>query len=418
MFYRYGHWLLNTLLLAIVNALLIVHGYPITLIMLVDLVFVLCLALLAYQYGSTRQNTINLIDTLLISLRQGDYAVRAVHGKDSQLHSTVGHLNALAQAMQADQRALAEQSDLLKQIIEKIDCALIVFDSHSVAFANSYAERAFLNSYKDNAMSWFQSLQAQQKQGKVWLMVNETEHAFLFQHDSCYIANKPHTLLVLKQLDSILYQQEKDALQRFVRILSHEINNALAPIGTVARSLTKRLSGDLDLEKFNRGLSLINERTNYLKSFMGNYASLAKLPPANKQIVVLSELCIQLQSIYPQLKVECTAEQFGFFDASQIKQVLCHLINNSQEACTPPPEITLTITFDDNKLRFSVTDTGPGFSNLNEAAEAFYTTKADGNGIGLMLSRIIIENHGGQLKLCNIPRGGANVSFCLEWGEC
>nr|WP_217704656.1 HAMP domain-containing sensor histidine kinase [Pseudoalteromonas sp. McH1-7] len=396
--------------------MLMIHHYPITLIVLVDLIFIACGVLLAYHFGSTRQHTINLIDTLLISLRQGDYALRAVHAKDRQLHSTVEHVNALAQTMQADQRALAEHSDLLKQIIEKIDCALIVFDSQKVAFANSYAERTFLDCYKDDVSGWFQSLQAERKQGKVSVMLSGVEHAFLLEHDSCYIANKPHTLLVLKQLDSILYQQEKDALQRFVRILSHEINNTLAPIGTVARSLTKRLNGDIDIDRFSSGLALINERASYLKSFMGNYASLAKLPPAHKQIVALNEFCAQLQSIYPQLKIESTADLLGFFDTSQIKQVLCHLINNAHEACTPSPEVTLNITVGADKLVFSVTDTGPGFSNLNEAAEAFYTTKADGNGIGLMLSRIIIENHSGQLKLGNNPSGGAKVSFCVERG--
>lgn len=110
------------------------------------------------------------------------------------------------------------------------------------------------------------------------------------------------------------------------------------------------------------------------------------------------------------------ADLLGFFDTSQIKQVLCHLINNAQEACTPSPEVKLNITPDADKLVFSVTDTGPGFSNLNEAAEAFYTTKADGNGIGLMLSRIITENHGGQLKLGNNPSGGATINFSVERG--
>lgn len=114
MFYRFGHWLLSALLLVIANVLLLVHNYPVALVILLDLVFALCFALLTYKYSSTRQNTINLIDTLLISLRQGDYALRAAHGKDAQLYSTVEHLNALAQTMQADQRALAEQSDPAK----------------------------------------------------------------------------------------------------------------------------------------------------------------------------------------------------------------------------------------------------------------------------------------------------------------
>ena len=291
---------------------------------------------------------------------------------------------------------------------------MLVFNEHSCIFANYYAKQTLDDDSQKNMWSWYQALLTKQNQGKVLLTINNKQHAFLMEQSYCEIGEQKYVLLVLKQLDSILYQQEKDALKKFVRILSHEINNTLAPIGTVARSLNKRLANDIDKDSFATGLTLINERANYLKSFMDNYVSLAKLPAAQKHIEQCDVLCEQLAAIYPQLAIQCETKLTGFFDISQIKQVLCHLINNALEASVPSPNVLLKVTSHFEHIVFDITDNGPGFSNLEDAGTAFYTTKSGGNGIGLMLSRIIIENHGATLKLQNRTSGGAWVQFSLE----
>ncbi|MFY8349501.1 sensor histidine kinase [Pseudoalteromonas sp. SSM20] len=409
-----GRWLTSLLLLALVNGLLITHNYPASLILLIDLIVVLWYLIETYRDRVAKQNTINLIDTLLISLRQGDYSIRANEVQDSALSTTVSHLNALATTMQNDQRLLAEQQDLLKQIIEKVDFALMVFNQSQCIYENDYAKNTFNDEALNSRWQWYQGLLDKSQNGRVNLTINTTQHTFLIEHSICYMGAEPFTLLVLKQLDSILYQQEKDALQKFVRILSHEINNTLAPIGTVARSLNKRLSNEIDVDSFATGLTLINERANYLKSFMDNYVSLAKLPSANKSVESCGNLCNEIAEIYPLIMISCEENLYGYFDVSQIKQVLCHLINNALEAQLPSPDIELTIYAKHEKLIFCVSDNGPGFSNLADATTAFYTTKQSGNGIGLMLSRIIVENHKGQLELKNQASGGALVTFSLE----
>ncbi|KPV95500.1 Sensor protein FixL [Pseudoalteromonas sp. P1-9] len=409
-----GRWLTSLLLLILVNGLLITHSYPLALILLVNLTSALWFLIETYRDAIAKRNTINLIDTLLISLRQGEYAIRANEAQDSALSSTVEHLNALATKMQRDQRLVAEQQDLLAQIIEKVDFALLVFNERSCIFRNQYAAQTFDASNQSNIWAWYKALLANQQQGKVALTIDGKQHAFLIEQSHCRIGDQNYVLLVLKQLDSILYQQEKDALKKFVRILSHEINNTLAPIGTVARSLNKRLANDIDRDSFATGLTLINERANYLKSFMDNYVSLAKLPAANKNIESCDALCKQLTAIYPDIKIQYEQNLFGFFDISQIKQVLCHLINNAREASSPSPDVSLKLSANQTDIIIDVTDTGPGFSNLEDAGTAFYTTKSGGNGIGLMLSRVIIENHGAALKLQNQTEGGAWVQFSLE----
>ena len=409
-----GRWLTSLLLLVLVNWLFFRHNYPVSLILLIDLIAIIWFLIETYRDTVAKQNTINLIDTLLISLRQGDYSIRANEAQDNALSTTVDHLNALATTMQNDQRLLAEQQDLLKQIIEKVDFALMVFNQEQCIYENDYAKNTFNNQTLNSRWQWYQGLLDNSQNGRVNLTLDGKQHTFLVEHSICYMGAEPFTLLVLKQLDSILYQQEKDALQKFVRILSHEINNTLAPIGTVARSLNKRLSNDVNVDSFATGLALINERANYLKSFMDNYVSLAKLPSANKSVESCDNLSNEIAEIYPSIKISCEENLHGFFDVSQIKQVLCHLINNALEAQSPQPHIEFSINANHGKLIFSVSDNGPGFSNLADASTAFYTTKQSGNGIGLMLSRIIVENHKGQLVLSNNASGGALVTFSLE----
>lgn len=409
-----GRWLTSLLLLVLVNWLFFRHNYPVSLILLIDLIAILWFLIETYRDTVAKQNTINLIDTLLISLRQGDYSIRANEAQDNALSTTVDHLNALATTMQNDQRLLAEQQDLLKQIIGKVDFALMVFNQEQCIYENDYAKNTFNNQTLNSRWQWYQGLLDNSQNGRVNLTLDGKQHTFLVEHSICYMGAEPFTLLVLKQLDSILYQQEKDALQKFVRILSHEINNTLAPIGTVARSLNKRLSNDVNVDSFATGLALINERANYLKSFMDNYVSLAKLPSANKSVENCDNLSNEIAEIYPSIKISCEENLHGFFDVSQIKQVLCHLINNALEAQSPQPHIEFSINANHGKLIFSVSDNGPGFSNLADASTAFYTTKQSGNGIGLMLSRIIVENHKGQLVLSNNASGGALVTFSLE----
>lgn len=409
-----GRWLTSLLLLVLVNWLFFRHNYPVSLILLIDLIAIIWFLIETYRDTVAKQNTINLIDTLLISLRQGDYSIRANEAQDNALSTTVDHLNALATTMQNDQRLLAEQQDLLKQIIEKVDFALMVFNQEQCIYENDYAKNTFNNQTLNSRWQWYQGLLDNSQNGRVNLTLDGKQHTFLVEHSICHMGAEPFTLLVLKQLDSILYQQEKDALQKFVRILSHEINNTLAPIGTVARSLNKRLSNDVNVDSFATGLALINERANYLKSFMDNYVSLAKLPSANKSVENCDNLSNEIAEIYPSIKISCEENLHGFFDVSQIKQVLCHLINNALEAQSPQPHIEFSINANHGKLIFSVSDNGPGFSNLADASTAFYTTKQSGNGIGLMLSRIIVENHKAQLVLSNNASGGALVTFSLE----
>ena len=400
-------------LLFLLNLLLIIHSYPLALILLINLITLGYVLLTGYRNNLTQNHSINIVETMLLSIKNGDHNIRAELISSPTLKPIITHLNELAESIQENQAALASQKALLSQIIDSIDSALMVFDRSGVAFANKYAVRTFSALYNDAPYDWFCELYRLQNEGSVIIEVEGQAHTFLIESQECYIHNHAHVLLVLKQVDNILYQQEKEALSRFVRILSHEINNTLAPIGTVSRSLKKRLSTNFDKQQFADGLTLINERALYLKTFMDNYVALAKLPKPNKQVVELDGFCNELRQVYPTLNIIQAPEILGFFDASQIKQVLCHLINNAIEAAENV-NVTLNVSAKNDTLCVDVIDNGPGFSNQAEALAPFYTTKSKGTGVGLMLSKNIISNHGQKLVIENLEPQGAKVSFSLE----
>lgn len=407
------HKALCGVLLLIINLLLWFHNYPIALLLLINILVLGYVALASYRSQISKNHSINLIETLLLSIKNGEVTVRADNVSDPTLVPIASHLNDLAQTIKLNQSELASQKALLTQIIDSIDSALLVFDKDGLAFANKYAIVTFAHCYQNDPHTWYEQLLASKQQGSVIININNHAHTFLIESQRCYVKGQEHTLLVLKQLDNILYAQEKEALTRFVRILSHEINNTLAPIGTVSRSLKKRLATNLDIDQFQDGLSLINERALYLKRFMDNYVSLAKLPNPNKQVVACETLCNELAQAYPNLTITGASALIGYFDQSQIKQVLCHLINNAKEA-GENIIVSLNLTPLNDKLLFEVSDNGPGFSNQHEAMMPFYTTKAQGTGVGLMLSKSIVSNHGFQLMLENLIPNGAKVSFCVE----
>jgi len=220
-----------------------------------------------------------------------------------------------------------------------------------------------------------------------------------------------HQLLVLTDLSQTLREEERTAWQRLLRVLGHELNNSLAPIKSVAGSLADLLGrqprpadwGD-DMQ---RGLEVISSRADSLARFVESYSKLARLPQPKFEPVNVGELLRRVASLETRLPVNIVAgpELVIHGDAVQLEQLLINLVRNavdaSMESASETAGVEVGWAQTNGKIEVWIKDEGPGLANTANLFVPFFTTKVDGSGIGLVLSRQIAEAHGGTLSLEN-----------------
>jgi len=218
-----------------------------------------------------------------------------------------------------------------------------------------------------------------------------------------------HTLLVVMHMTREIGRHEVEVLKRVVRVISHEVNNSLAPVSSLIHSARLIAKNPEHAGKLERVFDTVDERTRHLKTFLDGYATLARLPKPRARAVEWASFLRQLTALYPNVRWPAAPPREGFFDAAQIEQVLINLIKNALEAGSAEPEIEVRIaTREDGTSELDVLDRGPGFSSeaLKNALMPLYTTKATGSGMGLSLSQEITEAHGGSIGVTNRSDGG------------
>jgi two-component system nitrogen regulation sensor histidine kinase NtrY len=229
----------------------------------------------------------------------------------------------------------------------------------------------------------------------------------------------PHELLVLTDLSRTLREEERNAWQRLVRVIGHEMNNSLAPIKSIAGSLETLIRRDPPpadwRDDARSGLNIIATRAESLSRFMQAYARLARLPPPQKEPVDLGELVRRVANLETRIPVRVVPgpDMTIQADAAQLEQLLINILHNAAEASL---ETAGTVTTGWRDLADCVEvftrDTGPGIMNPTNLFVPFFTTKPGGSGIGLALSRQIAEAHGGSLTLAN--RSGPGCEALLR----
>jgi two-component system nitrogen regulation sensor histidine kinase NtrY len=227
---------------------------------------------------------------------------------------------------------------------------------------------------------------------------------------------EPMTLLVVKHMTREIRRREVEVLQRVVRVMSHEVNNSLAPISSLVHSARIMASQVGQVERFARVFDTIDERASHLRTFLEGYAALARLPRPRLVEASWEPILAQVAALFPNLQRPEPPASPGWFDGAQIEQLLINLIKNAHEAGSPADAVELRISCAlDGASEIELLDRGPGFAPeaMQSAVLPLYTTKPGGSGMGLALSREIAEAHGGSLDVSNRKDGGAWVRVRL-----
>ena len=359
------------------------------------------------------------VSNLLAALREGDYSIRARGaGHDDALGEVLVEVNALGATLREQRLGALEATALLRAVMSEIDVAVFAFDAgERLRLVNRAGERllgqtaARLLGRRAEELGLRECLNAcGGDDGRQTLQLSFPGGAGRWGvvRSAFRQRGTPHRLLVLTDLSRALREEELKAWQRIVRVLGHELNNSLAPIKSLAGSLStliERTPRPDDWERdARRGLDIIAARADALSRFMASYALLARLPPPRRSAVELGPLVRRVVGLEPRVRVrvEPGPEVRVEADADQLEQLLINLLRNGVDAALETGGgVAAGWRRNGTHVEVWVEDEGPGLADTASLFVPFFTTKQGGTGVGLVLSRQIAEAHGGTLTLEN-----------------
>ena len=359
------------------------------------------------------------ISNLLAALGEGDFSIRArgARGGDP-LGEVMVEVNALVETLRHQRLDALEATTLLRKVMAEIDVAVFTFDEITeLKFVNRAGAR--LLGHPSERLLGRRAAEIgldPYLEGESPRVINTAFPGGVgrweVRRSEFRQGGRPHEMLVLSDLSRPLREEERQAFQRLIRVIGHEMNNSLAPIKSIAGSLAAIIDRDPPpsdwKEDVQRGLGVIASRSESLSRFMSAYARLAKLPPpklAQLDVATFVDRVVSLEKGH-QIGVRPGPPLVIRADGDQLEQLLINLIRNALDAVR---ETGGGVTIGWNRLATAspqaielwVEDEGPGLSNTGNLFVPFFTTKPGGSGIGLVLSRQIAEAHGGSLLLEN-----------------
>jgi len=361
---------------------------------------------------------LQIVSNLLAALHEGDFSIRARGARhDDALGEVMLEVNALAETLRQQRLGALEATALLRKVMEEIDVAVFAFDGDDrLRLANRAGERLValpverLVGAGAMELGLHTCLQADAAPILDLTFPGRTGR-FEVRRGTFRQGGLAHRLLVLSDVSRALREEERQAWQRLIRVIGHELNNSLAPIKSLAHSLEQlvvREPKPADWEDdMRRGLGVIAARSESLSRFMDAYARLARLPPPRFREVEVGGLVRRVAGLETRLAVAVVPgpETTMRADADQLEQLLINLVRNGVDAVLETGGAVRVGWRRTNgspaALEVFVEDDGPGVPNTSNLFVPFFTTKQEGSGIGLVLSRQIAEAHGGTLTLQN-----------------
>ncbi len=349
----------------------------------------------------------------LEAVRNNDYCQYAkpafTQGKVIEFHHDLKNLSSHLQMLKSryDQNIF-----LVYRLIEQLDSPIMVFDQRpQLTYANSAFNELFPQPWQIFRNSSPGLLGLEFVDDNWRFKEKSLDSKWQIRHSEFMDQGKTHQLMVFVNIESALRQSQLNAWQQLIRVLGHEIRNSLTPVSALAQGLSLKAEGDRE----KQALNVITERCQHLEEFVSRYASITKPFHLNCQMLLVSNIAKRIQGLLKDIELEITLNTESFWaDPAFIEQVLLNIIKNADEASENRATIKLIFSQKANTSLIEVVDNGHGFANLDNLFVPLYSTKQNGQGIGLSFCRNIIEHHKGTITLVNNDSSpGVTVSIYL-----
>jgi len=354
--------------------------------------------------------------------RDRDFSLHLAVDRQDELGELVELYNAIGDVLREERNNLVQREMLLSTVLESTPTAIVLTQRGRVIFVNRTARELFVTDGRLEGKAFEriledcpESMREVLASGRDALFSAEQGTDVEIYHAArraFELNGQRHDLYILRRMTQELRRQEVDVWKRAIRTVSHEINNSLAPIASLARSARQLSQTPEKLDRLPGLFDLIEERATHLRDFLEGYARFARLPEPRKEPVEWDPFLAELRELFPFVLDGEPPRRPGCFDPSQMQQALINLLKNAQESGSPPQEIRLAVEETAERgARLRVLDRGTGMSDevLKKALLPFYTSKATGTGLGLPLCREIVEAHGGRLRIEQREGGGTEV---------
>jgi two-component system nitrogen regulation sensor histidine kinase NtrY len=362
------------------------------------------------------------------SYRDGDFSFGLRWPRNDELGELVASHNALGDVLREQRLGLVQRELLLDTMVQNTPVAmLLVAEGGPIVYGNLAARQLLHQGRKLEGHDLQAILAAAHPalrdalerggDGLFSVGAEDEEEIYHLARRGFRLNGRAHELLLLRQITVELRRQEVQTWKKVIRVISHELNNSLAPVASLAHSggeLVRRGTYD----KLPAIFATIEERARHLEGFIRGYAHFAKLPMPRRETIAWPGFVARLRSQIPFELDGDLPEAPAQFDLAQMEQALLNLLKNAHESGSAPEAVALRVRQAGPVLRVEVMDRGSGMSDavLSNALVPFYSTKRSGTGLGLALAREIAEAHGGRISLGNREGGGLAVAMVLPTG--
>ncbi|WP_043113814.1 sensor histidine kinase [Solimonas soli] len=382
-------------------------------------------AWLAHRLTRPIHQLLRALEGAVASFRDGDFSFSIAATPGGALGTLARLHNELGRTLREQRQHLAQRELLLDTVVQNSPVALLLVDDLGhVAYGNLAARQLFNDNRGLVGLSFGDIIDAGPASmreaiaggGDALFSVEfpEGEETFHLSQRGFRLQGRAHRLYLFRRMTRELSRQEVATWKKVIRVMSHELNNSLAPISSLAHSgaeLARRGS----TERLPEVFASIGGRARHLHEFIEGYARFARLPAPRIEAVNWRAF---VAGLAPQVQFRVAGtvpDTEARFDPGQLEQVLINLLKNAHEAGSPADSVELEILHVAAQWRIDVRDRGGGMSEtvLAHALLPFYSTKRAGTGLGLALAREIVEAHGGRIQLANRDAGGLRVSLTL-----